>query len=77
MKRVPVAVRGRKEARVMTPTADFTSALPAKIPAEPEQPIPWCQLDPEDALGRIWKLPVGQLPGVLGTEKQIMGEGEN
>jgi hypothetical protein len=31
--------------------ADFTSALPTKIPTEPEQPIPWCQLDPEDALG--------------------------
>jgi hypothetical protein len=57
--------------------ADFTSALPAKIPTEPEQPIPWCQLDPEEALGRIWELPVSQLPGVLGAEEQIMGEGEN
>ncbi len=39
MKRVPVGVRGRKEARVMTPTADFTSALPAKAPTQPESPF--------------------------------------
>ena len=44
---------------------------------KPEQPEPWCEIDPEDALGRIWKLPVSQLPGVLGVEEQIMGEGEN
>jgi hypothetical protein len=41
------------------------------------KPEPWCEIDPEDALGRIWKLPVSQLPGVLGAEEQIMGEGEN
>ena len=28
-------------------------------------------------LGRIWKLPVSQLPGVLGAEEQILGEWEN
>jgi hypothetical protein len=44
---------------------------------KPEQPEPWCEIDPEDALGRIWKLSVSQLPGVFGAEEQIMGEGEN
>ncbi len=28
-------------------------------------------------LGRSWRLPVSQLPGVLGAEEQIMGEREN
>ena len=28
-------------------------------------------------LGRAWRLPVSQLPGVLGAEEQIMGEREN
>ncbi len=28
-------------------------------------------------LGRAWRLPVQQLYGERGTEKQIMGEGEN
>jgi hypothetical protein len=44
---------------------------------KPEELKLWHQLDPEEALGRIWKLPVSQLPGVLGAEEQIMGEGEN
>ena len=39
MKRVSVGVLGRKEARVMTLTADFTSALPAKIPTKQESPF--------------------------------------
>jgi hypothetical protein len=44
--------------------ADFTSALPAKIPTEPEQPIPWCQLDPEDALGPWGEFEEPEPPGI-------------
>ncbi len=64
MKRVSVVVLGRKEARVMTPTADFTSALPAKIPTEPEQPEPWYKLDPEDALDPWGEFEEPEPPGI-------------
>ena len=44
--------------------ADFTSALPAKIPTEPDQPVPWCQLDPEEALDPWGEFEEPELPTI-------------
>jgi hypothetical protein len=44
--------------------ADFTSALPAKIPTEPEEPKLWHQLDPEDALDPWGEFEEPEPPGI-------------
>ncbi len=44
--------------------ADFTSALPAKIPTEPEELKLWHQLDPEDALGPWGEPEEPEPPGI-------------
>ena len=66
MKRAPVGVLGRREASVTTPTADFTSALPAKIPTEPESPFA-----PVDEDGRPY------MPMTLGPASRSRGPAYN
>ena len=44
--------------------ADFTSALPAKIPTEPEELKLWHQLDPEEALDPSGEFEEPEPPGI-------------